>query len=141
MSEQVLIMMQGASGSGKSTLAKEIAPKYNAVIYSTDDLFFENGSYNFDVKKLGINHQKNLQRTVEALENGQSVLVDNTNTQAWECKGYVEAAVRLGIKVEFVRCDGKYKNIHGVPDNKVEQMRKRLETLTVEKVLASKKPF
>jgi predicted kinase len=136
----MLIMMQGASGSGKSTVAKELAIEHDAVVYSTDEFFVENGIYTFNPKMLGINHQKNLNRTIEALKTG-NVIVDNTNTQAWECKPYVEAAIKEGHEVKFVRCEGRYKNVHGVPDDKVEQMRNRLEDLTIEKVLASKRPF
>jgi predicted kinase len=137
----MLTLMQGASGSGKSTVAKELAAQTGAVIYSTDELFIENGLYKFNPKMLGIYHQKNLERTIEALKAGKDVIVDNTNTQRWECKPYVEAALRYGHEIKFVRCDGRYQNVHGVPNEKVEQMRCRLEDLTVEKVLASKKPF
>lgn len=137
----MLIMMQGASGSGKSTVAKELAIEHDAVIYSTDDIFVENGVYTFNPKLLGINHQKNIARTVEALKAGKNVIVDNTNTQCWECKPYVEAALQHGHEVKFVRCEGRYQNIHFVPSAKVEQMRARLEDLTIEKVMASKKPF
>lgn len=137
----MLIMMQGASGSGKSTVAKELAIEHDAVIYSTDELFVENGVYTFNPKMLGINHNKNLDRTVEALKAGKSVIVDNTNTQCWECKPYVESALQYRHEVKFVRCEGRYQNVHGVPTDKVEQMRTRLEDLSIEKVMASKKPF
>jgi len=137
----MMILMQGASGSGKSTVAKELAVVHNAVVYSTDDIFAETGTYIFNPKLLGINHRKNLDRTVEALKAGKNVIVDNTNTQRWECKPYVEAAIQLGHEVKFVRCEGNYKNVHGVPDDKVKQMRNRLEELTVENVMGSKKPF
>ena len=139
--------MQGESGSGKSTLAREhIAPLlrdlgHNVEIFSTDDLFHENGVYNFNPKLLGVNHKRNLDRTVEALKAGKSVIVDNTNTQAWEAKGYVSAALALHVPISFRRATGNYQNTHGVPANKVEQMRNRLEVLTVESVMASKSPF
>ena len=110
-------------------------------IFGSDEFFYVDGVYKFNPKMLGVYHKKNLDRTVEALQNGQSVLVDNTNTQCWEAQPYVKAAVELGIKVMFVRCTGEYKNIHGVPDEKVIQMRNRLEELTIEKCLNAKRPF
>lgn len=137
----MLIMMQGASGSGKSTMAKQLQSIYNAVIYSTDELFIVDGEYKFKPELLGLNHKKNLDRTIKALEAGVTVIVDNTNTQRWECKPYVEAAIKLGHEIQFVRCSGQYQNVHGVPDFKVEQMRNRLEDLTIENVLASERPF
>lgn len=140
--KQMLLVFQGPSGSGKSTMANKLVKEYeNAVIYSTDDLFHENGIYNFNAKLLGVNHQKNLERSVQALKEGKTVLIDNTNLSAWECGPYVKAAVELGIEVKFVRCEGRYKNIHGVPEAKVQQMWDRMEDLTVERCLAAKKPF
>ena len=137
----MLIAMQGASGSGKSTKAKELSVQYDAVICSTDDIFAESGVYKFDAKLLGVNHKKNLDKAVGLLKSGKNVIVDNTNLQRWEVKPYVEAALAAGHEVMFVRCEGQYQNVHGVPDFKVEQMRGRMEDLTVESVLASKKPF
>jgi predicted kinase len=139
--EQILIIMQGASGSGKSTRAKELAQQYNAVVFGSDEFFIVDGVYKFNPKMLGLYHKKNQERTKLALQEGKSVIVDNTNTQKWEAKPYVQAAVELGVKVMFVRCDGQYKNIHGVPDEKVLQMRNRLEELTVEECLNAKSPF
>lgn len=145
--KQILAVMQGASGSGKSTLARDhIAPLLQAlghdvVIVSTDDEFHENGVYRFDPTKLGINHAKTQQKCREALIAGKSVVVDNTNTQAWEAKPYVMMAQELGIPVTFHRATGSYQNLHGVPSEKVEQMKQRLEDLSIEKVLASQSPF
>ena len=145
--KQILAVMQGASGSGKSTLAKDhIAPLLRAlghdvVIVSTDDEFHENGVYRFDPSKLGVNHAKTQQKAREALLAGKSVIVDNTNTQQWEAKPYVLIAQELNIPVSFHRATGEYQNLHGVPSTKVEQMKSRLEPLTLESVLASKSPY
>jgi hypothetical protein len=99
------------------------------------------GVYKFDPSKLGTYHAINLKLSIAALEAGKTVIVDNTNTCRWECKGYVEAAVRLNIPVFFHRAEGNFDNTHGVPTDKVQLMKKRLETLTVETVLASKAPW
>ena len=138
----MLIIMQGPPGSGKTTIAEEqLAEEYDAEIYSTDDFFTEDGVYNFDISKLNENHQKNQDRTFKALKEGKNVIVDNTNIMRWHCKAYVQAAVELGIEVKFVRAEGDYKTIHGVPQDKIEQMRASMEDLTVESVLASKAPW
>lgn len=143
---QILAVMQGPSGGGKSTLAKQLKALLEALghtvrICSTDDQFNVDGVYKFDPTKLGAYHAINQKLAVEALERGESVIVDNTNLQRWEAKPYVEAAVRLDIPVSFHRCAGKFQNVHGVPDFKVDQMRAKLEDLTVESVMASKSPF
>lgn len=142
----ILLMMQGHSGSGKSTLAEIFKSWFTAVgqdvvICSTDDQFKVNGVYKFDPSKLGVYHKLNLDLAVAALEAGKTVIVDNTNTQAWECKGYVLAAMSRNIPVFFHRAIGNYQNTHGVPSDKVEQMKNRLEVLTVDSVLASRSPW
>lgn len=139
---QKLIVMQGQPGSGKSTLALALSKETGAIICSTDDLFLDvDGKYQFDFTKLGVNHKRNQDIAVNLLKEGKSVIVDNTNIYGWQAKPYVEAAVALGIEVEFVRATGNFKTVHGVPDAKVEQMKRDMEVLTLESVLKSKAPF
>lgn len=139
---QTLYIMQGPSGAGKSTVAQKIQfATANTVICSTDDLFYEDGVYNFRPAMLPAFHKKNLERTIDALKAGKSVIVDNTNIQRWQCREYVRFAVDNGISVVFIRVNGRFKNAHGVPDDKVEQMRAGMEDLDVASVLASKAPW
>lgn len=138
----MLIIMQGPSGSGKTTIAKKLAKKYDAVIYSTDDYFYnDDGDYNYNPKMFAAFHRKNQYRSIQALREGKSVIVDNTNIQRWECKPYVEAAVDLQIDILFVRADGDFDSIHNVPREKIREARKRMEELTVESVLKSRAPW
>ncbi len=146
---QILLMMQGQSGAGKSWLVHNvIAPLlrslgHRVVVCSTDDLFNVNGCYKFDPKLLGKNHAENVHLAWKALQDGYTVIVDNTNTQCWECYPYVSKAVEMGIPVHFHRATGSYTNTHGVPAVKVDQMKARLEELSVETVMATqgKRPF
>lgn len=142
----ILLLMQGQSGSGKSTLAAAFKAWFEALghmvkVYSTDDQYVKEGVYHFDPSKLGTYHAINQKLSITAMESGMTVIVDNTNTCAWEAKPYVEAAVKLGVPVFFHRAEGNFKNLHGVPSDKVEAMKQRLETLTVEACLASKAPW
>lgn len=75
------------------------------------------------------------------LDEGWTVVVDNTNIQRWACREYVRHAVRLGVRVEFVRMTGRFRNEHGVPAEAVESMRSNMEDLTLEAVLASCTPW
>jgi predicted kinase len=144
----MLIIMQGHSGSGKSTLAKTFKELLNALghkvtICSTDDEFARNngGVYKFDPSKLAAYHKKNLENATRSMEAGDIVIVDNTNTCAWEAKPYVEAAQRLSTIVHFVRATGDYQNTHGVPPDKVKLMKDRLEDLSVENCLKAVCPW
>ena len=97
-----LIIMRGVSGSGKSTLASELAMKHQGVVFSTDDFFMEDGVYNFNPKKIGINHQLNQDRCRNAMRDQfPCIIIDNTNTQIWEMEPYAEMALIHGYDIEI----------------------------------------
>lgn len=147
-----LILMRGVSGSGKSTLAQKIADDVS-VIYSTDDFFMVDGQYRFDPKRLGEFHAENVNRTKDAMvEKCPCIIIDNTNTQAWEMKPYVELAVSYGYEVSIVEPEpvgfDELMNRQSQRADKslsaevVERMLSRYEhNVTVEAILASKRPF
>lgn len=143
----MLLIMQGHSGSGKSTLAKTFkhwfeALGHSVVICSTDDQFVKDGVYKFDPSKLAAYHKKNLELAVQCMQaSSHIVIIDNTNTCAWEAKPYVEAAQKLKYFVHFFRATGDYQNTHGVPPDKVKLMKDRLEELSVEACLKSVCPW
>ncbi len=128
----ILVLMQGPPGSGKSTraalVAKEIGP--NVTICSTDDQFIVDGVYTFDPSKLFQNHLANQRKVEKELKAGRNVIVDNTNLVARDAKAYIDLAKKYGAKIRVERCTGKYQNIHGVPSDKVEQMRSKMQDLT-----------
>lgn len=151
-----LILMRGVSGSGKSTLAEKICAEQSfAVIVSTDDYFVVEGEYRFDPKKLGEYHAANVRRTEDAMvERCPCIIVDNTNTQAWEMKPYVELAVKHGYSVKIVepepvtfdelmaRQAKRADQNKALPAEVVQRMLSRYEhNVTVETILASKRPF
>jgi predicted kinase len=145
---QYLIILQGVPGSGKSTLAEFLASSWSfggreVDINSTDDFFVncQTGQYQFNAAKLGENHAKNLDRSIRGLEAGRTVIVDNTNCQAWEPREYVKAAVRLGVPVLFIRCEGGFQSTHGVPADKVDAMKGRMEPLSVAACLNAMTPW
>ncbi|XP_008577588.1 PREDICTED: NEDD4-binding protein 2-like 2 [Galeopterus variegatus] len=73
----------------------------------------------------------------QAFDQGRSpVIIDNTNTQAWEMKPYVEMAIGKGYRVEFHEPETWWKfdpeelekrNKHGVSRQKIAQMLDRYE--------------
>lgn len=97
-----LIILRGIIGTGKSTLAKQLEKEHNTKALGSDDFFMKGGKYVFDISKLHEAHAWNQKRVGEAMERGDPVvIVDNTNTQAWEMKPYVELAYKHGYKVDL----------------------------------------
>jgi len=146
-SQKKLIIMRGISGSGKSTKAKELGA--NGVVLGSDDFWGED--YNFDRSKIGEAHEWNQNRVREALSSGMSpVVVDNTNTQFWEMKPYVEMALEHGYEIEFAEPDTPWKfdieeltkrNQHGTPRDIIHQMLMNWQrNPSIEAVLNSERP-
>jgi predicted kinase len=145
-----LILMRGVSGSGKSTLAKKLAAAHEGVIYSTDDFFMLEGIYTFDPSSLGKNHKMNQDRAIWAMqERTPCIIIDNTNTQAWEMKPYVEAAIEFGYEIEIQEPNPvpleeimlRQESNKNLPLETVQRMFDRFEkNVTVETILKSKRP-
>ena len=83
------LMLCGLSGSGKSTVAKELAVKYNAIIFSSDALRLElYGDVNCQ------EHNNNLfvelhRRVKECLKSGKSAILDSTNLNYKKRMGFL----------------------------------------------------
>ncbi|NXD12261.1 N42L2 protein, partial [Nothocercus nigrocapillus] len=109
----------------------------DGVILSTDDYFCQQDGYTYNAAHLGDAHEWNRKRAKQAMEEGKSlIIIDNTNTQAWEMKPYVEAALEKGYRVEFREPDTWWKfnpeelekrTKHGVSREKIAQMLERYE--------------
>jgi len=146
--EKVVFILRGISGSGKSTLAKAILTKYGLentaepwkYIFSSDDYFVnrETKKYEFDGAKIGSAHNWNQKRATKAMQSGQTpIIIDNTNTQLWEMKPYVEEALANNYKVEVQEPTTPWaknaeelakRNVHSVPLEAVQRMLTRWET-------------
>ena len=135
---QTLYVLQGVPGSGKSTLAKIIQNNSpNVKICSTDDFHMENGEYKFKPKLLSTYHDLNLQQAINLLDNKFTVIVDNTNILRKHARPYAEFASKQNIPIVFIRVSGEFKNIHGVPEDKIKMMKSSMEDLDLNSVLNS----
>jgi len=131
----VLFLVRGLPGSGKSTFATHIWNEY--AVCEADKFFYDKeGNYNFDPSKIKdahawcknevetrmIDHQNNEQYYPE-------IAVSNTFTQEWEMKDYFDLAEKYGYKVVSLIVENRHggKNVHGVPEDKLEIMKNRFE--------------
>ncbi|XP_077015109.1 uncharacterized protein LOC143681722 isoform X2 [Tamandua tetradactyla] len=136
--QKLLILLRGLPGSGKTTLSRILlAQSRDGIVFSTDDYFHHQDGYRYNVTQLGDAHDWNQNRAKQAIDQGRSpVIIDNTNTQAWEMKPYVEMAIGKGYRVEFHEPETWWKfdpeelekrNKHGVSRQKIAQMLDRYE--------------
>lgn len=129
-----LILLRGLPGSGKSTLGDVILqwPGSNpADVLSADNFFTDDkGEYHFDPTKLKEAHNDCQLKCAERMKLQLSrIVVANTFTQDWEMKPYFEMAERYKYRVHTVIVENRHdgKNIHGVPDDKLQIMKDRFE--------------
>lgn len=132
---QTLYLVRGLPGSGKTTFVKQHLQKIDPKIKHFEaDMFFEReGKYEYNPKMIKNAHEWCLEQTKKALLEGHSVAVSNTFTQQWEMQPYTELAKNLNIELKIIKADGRFKNIHGVPNEVLDKMEKRWENVEKEK--------
>ena len=61
--------------------------------------------------------------------NVNKIVVSNTFTQEWEMEPYFELAKKYGYKVFSIIVENRHggTNVHGVPEEKIEQMKNRFK--------------
>lgn len=110
-----IVLIRGLPGSGKSTLAKTMQEH----IHIEADIFMEvDGVYVYDASKIRDAHDWCVASAKQALERGKKVVVSNSFVKMWELQRYIE----LGHPYKIIELHGKWPNIHGVPNDKIEIM-------------------
>jgi predicted kinase len=121
-----LYLLRGLPGSGKSTLAKSLGGKH----FEADMYFVRDGEYQFDVTKLKEAHEWCRSSVGGLMINEEpKLVVSNTFTQEWEMKPYFDLARNYGYRVHSLIVENRHGGIneHGVPEEKLEQMKNRFE--------------
>jgi predicted kinase len=126
-----LFLLRGLPGSGKSTLAKSL----DGIHIEADQFFIVDGEYIFDASKLKEAHHDCLTRVKSYMyiysskETSERIVVSNTFTQEWEMKPYFDIAEKYGYRVTSLIVENRHGGInqHGVPIDKLEQMKNRFE--------------
>ena len=126
-----LILLRGLPGSGKSTFAKTLG----GIHIEADQYFMRDGVYEFDASQIKNAHNYCQSQTRAWMtHNGEQIktdkiIVSNTFTQEWEMDAYFEMAKEFGYQVFSLVVENRHgsMNVHGCPEDKIEQMRNRFE--------------
>jgi predicted kinase len=131
----ILFLVRGLPGSGKSTFANHIWNEY--AVCEADKFFYDKeGNYNFDGSKIKEAHAWCKNEVETRMKDHQinqqyypEIAVSNTFTQEWEMKDYYDLAEKYGYKVVSLIVENRHggKNVHGVPEDKLEIMKNRFE--------------
>jgi predicted kinase len=130
-----LTFMIAAPGTGKSTFIKK--NHSNAAVVSADH-FFEDpktGEYKFDPKKIVDAHAAAQAKAADLMGKGHDhVIVDNTNTAAWQLKPYLKMAAKHGYDVHMQHLEAPLEQIRkrGVHFPKDDESAKRLAAMKAE---------
>jgi NEDD4-binding protein 2 len=134
-------ILRGIPGSGKSTIAQTIRRKCGVAcgVVSADDYYATpDGGYDFRPEDIGKAHAAcylDALRVVYQMDSlwdtapqpGASLVVDNTNIEAWEIAPYVSLAQARGYDHLIINRDvppeiAIARGIHGVPPERVRAM-------------------
>ena len=139
MNSKIFYLIYGAPGSGKSTFVeKNIKPNCKNLMHYEADMFFYDmhGNYNFNPMLLNDAHKWCQNNVLYAMKCGNPVCVSNTSLIPKERSFYLKNAIKYGYKIYVHKCIGKYKNIHGVPKEKVDIMRNKCLSITNDEIFS-----
>ncbi len=121
-----LLLIRGLPGSGKSTLARSVSVKARWPIHLEADMaHMERGEYIYKPEQAAAAHRWCLETTKYFLHSGHQVVVSNTFVTLEEIRPYME----LGFDVAVEEMKLVWGSIHNVPDEVMDNMRKRWQAL------------
>jgi predicted kinase len=127
-----LYLVRGVPGSGKSSLAMTL---FNSGVvdccFEADEGMMQDGVYVFNPALLPKVHAVCQSKTTSALLEGFNVAVSNTSVTEKEVKTYQCIAEQIGANFISLVVENRHgcTNIHGVPDEKINQMKSRFSVV------------
>ena len=127
-----VIIMRGISGAGKTTWHRTNFP--NALVCSADHYQVNDvGKYEFKPERASDAHLSCFAEYYWGLHTRKPIIVvDNTNTQAWEISPYLSLAALYGDSVRIIRIEcpievAIQRTTHGTPEGTIRRMYNNLQ--------------
>lgn len=127
--DKVLFIIRGASGSGKTTLAEYLAKQHGVIASADDFLINEKGEYDWHWSKLSKAHADCEAKVKSAMEYGIGrIIVANTFVSNKDIQPYIDMAKAHNYKYFSIVVENRHGGInsHDVPEERVEQQKKKL---------------
>jgi predicted kinase len=123
---KTLYLIAGAPGSGKSTFARKLMQEKDIKFNFEADTWMKDkfGIYHYDPKNLKYCHRQCQIYTEKVMEDGRDVIVSNTSLTVKDARPYIDLAKKYDYNIEIHHMTGQFQNIHDVPEEKVQLMRR-----------------
>lgn len=120
-----LILLRGLPGSGKSTIAAAMDKELDSIHLEADMFFMTDGTYKFDADLLHRAHMWCQNEADKYLKKDYVVIVSNTFTTIKELRPYFDIGFNNGILPVVYLAQNQFKNVHDVPEESLERMKRR----------------
>lgn len=129
-----VVIMRGVSGSGKTYFARQHLPHHQIV--SANDYFTVSGEYRYDRRFIAEAHEYCFSMFLRLVEDGERVVVDNTNIEVKELEKYVVTGRDYGLSTCIVNllCPPAVafrRAVHGVPLDHLVRTHERMDKVRV----------
>lgn len=119
-----LVLIRGLPGAGKTTYAKN---KFADYIYYDADMYFIKGDgiYYFEYDLLRHAHNWCYKRMMENIMLVKNVVIANTFSTTREIYSYYNENNKDIVNLKVICLTTQFKSVHNVPEEKIQQMKKR----------------
>lgn len=120
-----LIVVRGVPGSGKTSFAYRTFP---GIFHVENDMYhMHDGHYAWSKENMPKAISWCIETCKSALSLGFDVVVCNTFTKQKFIEAYKKIANEFGASFHVYRCVGKFKNVHGLSQDMVDNFEKSME--------------